>query len=133
MVNLKAAERSRRADLKVTSQFPAGTLIRQQALTVSWTGGDSSMTVVVRVVSHLFLTDYNLLAAANAADGSVTFQTMENQGQYRLPIVSSDNVEIILDAGPDPVQGPPFTGLGLALGGRLNWKYEYRFSGLTLQ
>jgi len=126
------------ADLKITSQFPAGTSVNLgRPLSVNWTGGDSNSVVTVKLVAHFSnsLEDLALVAVVPASDGIATFPIvpMCNGCPFGLDFPAASNVEIDIDVEPDPAQAPTFAALGLTLGGRINWKYEYRFTGLLTQ
>lgn len=126
------------AGIQVSSQFPVGTFIDdRKPLTVSWTGGDPGSIVTVRLISHSFLVDYTIRNEVYASAGSVTFLpiAVDALGTVVLSfnIPKSSDAEVVVEVGPDPSQDLSFNALGLTLGGRMSWKYEYHFPGLTMQ
>ena len=100
-----------------------------QSYTITWTGGDSTAWVTVKLVSHKGAYDYYpYVWVTRASDESITISSQAPGGTY-----GGGPLEMVIEVVPDPSQVPTFAATGLSLGGLHLWKYTYRFEGLTGQ
>lgn len=130
------------APIQITSQFPPGQLQEngEGGVTAMWTGGQAGETVTLTVREHMFLSDYVIVGQAPATAGILALKGLQAPTDPSAPptapyfsqlLLASSDVEVDVEVGPDPAQPQIVPAPGLTLGAMVNWKYQYRFIGLT--
>lgn len=111
-------------DIHLVTKFPPGAILdRRQPVVLTWTGGDSSAWVTLKVVSHQGAYDRYAAISVPALEDAVT---MTPDG---LPPLPAGPVEIMLEV--TPANPTPLVASGLSLGGVHTWKYLYRITALN--
>ncbi len=116
--------------IQIQTALATRVLYAGQPYTITWTGGDPSAWVTVKLLQHENAFDYYPYAwVARASDESITIAGQLPGGSYG----SGGPLEMVIEVVPDPSQVQAFSAAGLSLGGVHLWKYSYRFEGLSAQ
>lgn len=125
------------APIQITSQFASGATISSlNQLVVSWTGGDDSEIVIMRLVDPGQIWDGQLVCTALGSAHSVQYALyVYPPGQFGQAVLyyppGAGPLDIIVDVVPASVLAP-IAAPGLTNGVSLTWMYEYRFTGLQV-
>jgi uncharacterized protein (TIGR03437 family) len=117
------------SDIQITTSLTRGTVLDNQ-FTITWTGGDPTSWVTVKVLDNTSPVNYYGYAQAQVSAGQITFVAAPTMV---YPPATEGPFEIDIEVDPDPSQIAAFSAPGLSLGGQATWKYLHRFGGITIQ
>lgn len=120
--------------VQVTTRLSPGSVISsRQPFELTWTGGDASSVVRMRLISAAtpFSSEVSCECAALASEGRLSLGLLT--GPTRFPLPATENAQVIVTMEPRGTNLQTFAAPGLTLGGLHDWTFEYRFADLKIQ
>ena len=120
------------ADIQIQTAL-AGTTVwgNCQPFTISWTGGDLTSWVTVRLIQGGIGVNggtefVNFGAQAHTSDGTVSMP-FDLGGLPCTPSATGGSIVLSVEVDPDPSEITTFSAPGLSLGGQATWRYVHTF------